>query len=125
MVLDFGDIPSRLISPIMELLDHKTILQDIDSHCNYWRNPKVSIEELVVLSEYPPTAEILANLICRLTVENLHKWVLDLSSETMSFPHLGVSVKFWETDSCYVEASDSKALAIITSLNRPGLEELL
>ncbi len=118
MVLDFGDISSRLITPVMDLLDHKTILQDIDPHCDYWKNPNISTEELVVLSEFPPTAEVLANLICRLVEENLHQWILEIFPKTVYPPSLGISIRFWETDTCYVESSDSKALAILTSLDK-------
>ena len=52
---------------------------------------ELSIDEVVVLY-YPPTAEILAALICG--------WLVDL------FDCKSYRVRFWETDNCFVECTD-------------------
>lgn len=60
MVMDFGDIKSKVIKEIEDAFDHKTILQDTDPLFEVLKQNGVSVIPFV----FPPTAENMAASIC-------------------------------------------------------------
>lgn len=56
MVMDFGDIKSKVIKEIEDAFDHKTILQDTDPLLEVLKQNGVSVIPFV----FPPTAENMA-----------------------------------------------------------------
>lgn len=88
MVVDFEEITLGIVKLIKDTFDHKMILQFGDP-----LTEALDIEEVILL-EKPPTAEVLADIICRRSLD-----YFGLNTR--------IIVRFWETSSCYAEADSS------------------
>ena len=86
MVIDFDIITSTIGRLIEDTLDHKIILEVKDPLIEH-----LHIEEVVLL-ESPPTAEVLARMVYRWTIDSLYVPCKEVEK---------VEVKFWETPSSY------------------------
>lgn len=90
MVIDFYDL-NKVVKPLIDFLDHKMILQQGDPLIQHLLEIK---PDTLIEVEFPPTAE------------NLGKYILE-GIENSFNPNiselLSLSLKFWETPSCYIE----------------------
>ncbi len=100
MVVDFQEISDRVKSPIMDLLDHSTILHKEDIFTEALGT--IGFDTKLVILEEHPTAEILSALIYDLVNDNLKsiKWYR-------------TTVRFWETENSYAECNESLNIPIL------------
>lgn len=90
MVLDFYDL-DKAVKPLVETLDHVMILQYGDPLIETLLEVKGPNTLHVV--DFPPTAE------------NLAHYLAEPISIALSFKGLKVTIRFWETPSCWAEVS--------------------
>ncbi len=99
MIIDFQEISDKVKVPVMDLLDHSTILHKEDPLVKQiWSGP---VGKLVLLEEHP-TAEILSMLVFNMVREGID-----------SLSYYKTTVRFWETEDSYAECSESLNISLL------------
>ncbi len=88
MVIDFGDL-KKMVEPLLEVWDHRMILQMGDPLIAYLAGPASRANDSVAVVDRAPTAENLATLL------------LEAMQEKMGLMPSPIKITFWETEDSF------------------------